>query len=225
MKSPKWNLLKLEKYRELRDQMVHVIWGKLVSHYQRGLCNPFSKVSYNLLFFNSLDLDVGGSMSQENGQDNSWNNTCVTYQVAIIITSKLPLNWLIQSLIMAYKVDYFIKTYSIPLALVVNNYQIGVHLVPNDGERTWESKGTKHVQVLGLEDEKKVMLVVWSSTIGNLLPPQIMFIGFTPRTLPPNNNDKTSCINDGWDLTFSENHWSSLEITKHFVKKILLPYL
>jgi hypothetical protein len=25
MKSPKWNLLKLEKYRELRDQMVHVI--------------------------------------------------------------------------------------------------------------------------------------------------------------------------------------------------------
>jgi len=33
------------------------------------------------------------------------------------------------------------------------------------------------------------------------------------------------CINDGWDFTFSENHWSTLETTKRFVHKILLPFL
>jgi hypothetical protein len=79
MQNSKQNLPKLEEYPELCDEMVCVLqkMRKLVSHYQHGLCNPFSKVSYNLLFFNSLDLDVGGLMSQEIGQDNSRNNTCV----------------------------------------------------------------------------------------------------------------------------------------------------
>jgi hypothetical protein len=34
------------------------------------------------------------------------------------------------------------------------------------------------------------------------------------------------CINNGWDLTFSESqYWSTLETTKRYVYKILLPYL
>jgi hypothetical protein len=33
-----------------------------------------------------------------------------------------------------------------------------------------------------------------------------MFTSSTLRTLPPNNNGKTSCINNDWDLTFNENH-------------------
>jgi hypothetical protein len=92
-------------------------------------------------------------------------------------------------------------------------------------KKTWESKGTKHVQMLGLEDKKRVTMVVSSNTVGDLLPPQIVFIGFTPRILPLNSIRKTNCINDGWDLTFCEIHWSSLETTKQFVQKILLPYL
>jgi hypothetical protein len=32
-------------------------------------------------------------------------------------------------------------------------------------------------------------------------------------------------INNGWDLTFSESHWSTLETSKRFFHKILLPYL
>ncbi len=61
--------------------------------------------------------------------------------MATIIVSKLPPNWLVQSYTMAYKVVYLVKAYSIPLTLVVNNNQNGVHLVPNGAERTWEPKG------------------------------------------------------------------------------------
>jgi hypothetical protein len=107
----------------------------------------------------------------------------------------------------------------------VNNDQIGVHLVPNGDEKTWELKGTKHVQVLGLEDERKMTMVVSSNITKNLFPPWIMFTGSTLKTLPPNSNGKTSYINNGWDLIFIDNHWSSLETTKQFVKKILLLYL
>jgi len=45
---------------------------------------------------------------------------------------------------MCYKVPYFVKTHNIPAALVANNGQIGVDLVPKIGECTWESKGTEH---------------------------------------------------------------------------------
>jgi hypothetical protein len=64
------------------------------------------------------------------------------------------------------------------------------HLIPNGGEKTCESKGTKHVQVLSLEDKRQVTMVVSSNVARNLLPPQIVFTCFTPRTLPPNSNGK-----------------------------------
>jgi hypothetical protein len=35
---------------------------------------------------------------------------------------------------MCYKVSYFVKTHNIHAALVVNNGQIGVHLVPKIGK-------------------------------------------------------------------------------------------
>jgi hypothetical protein len=49
--------------------------------------------------------------------------------------------------------------------------------------------------------------------------------GTTSQSLAPNNQGKTNYIKDGWDLTFSENHWSSLETTKKIVTNILFPYL
>jgi hypothetical protein len=70
----------------------------------------------------------------------------------------------------------------------MNNYQIGIHLIPNGDARTWEPKGTKHAQVLGFEDKRQVTMVVSFRTTQDLLPPYIMFTCSTPRTLPPNNN-------------------------------------
>ncbi len=117
------------------------------------------------------------------------------------------------------------KSYNIPIAHVVNSDQIGVHLIPMAWEMTWESRGTKHVQVLGVEDKALVILVV-SLVVNNvLLPNKIVFTSITPRCLPPSTKGEDKCMSSSWELTFSENHWCTLEITKQYVHKILLPYL
>jgi hypothetical protein len=108
---------------------------------------------------------------------------------------------------------------------MVNNDQIGIHLVPTIGERTWESKGSKHIQVLGVEDKRQVTLVVSFTTNGNLLPRQVIFLDTTHRCLLPLNEGKQKCINSVWDLTFNENRWFTIETTKDFVCKILLACL
>jgi len=77
---------------------------------------------------------------------------CWTYRMATTATSKLPPDWVTQGLTMVYKVVYLAKTYSIPPIFIVNSDKIGVHLVPNGGKKTWEPKGTKHVQMLCMED-------------------------------------------------------------------------
>jgi hypothetical protein len=52
-----------------------------------------------------------------------------------------------------------------------------------------------------------------------------MFTSTTHQCLPLSNDIKDKCKNSSWDLTFSENHWSTLETMKQFVHKILLRYL
>jgi hypothetical protein len=94
----------------------------------------------------------------------------------------------------------------------VSSDQTKIHLIPNGDKRTWESKGTKRVQVLSFEDKKQLTMVVSSSVIKDLLPPQIVFTSSTPRTLPLNSKGKTYCINDGWDLTL-------MRITSHLWKR------
>ncbi len=106
--------------------------------------------------------------------------------------------------------------------LVVNTNQTGIHFVPNVGERTWENKGSKHIQVLGMEDKRQIILVVSSIANGNLLPRQVVFIGITHRCLFSSNEGKQKCINSSWNFTFSENHWSTVETMKDFVRKVLL---
>jgi hypothetical protein len=68
--------------------------------------------------------------------------------------------------------------------------------------------------MLGLEYKRKIIMVVSFNVARNLLPPQIVFINIIFRTFPPNNQGKINCIKYGWDFTFIENHWSSLETIK-----------
>ncbi len=92
---------------------------------------------------------------------------------------------------MAHMVAYLVKAYNIPTSLVINTEQTRVHLVPTRGDRMWETKGTKHIQVLGIKDKRKIKAIVSSSTNGTLLPLQIVFQGTTNHSLPPMNEGKT----------------------------------
>jgi hypothetical protein len=71
---------------------------------------------------------------------------------------------------MAHKVVYLVKTYNISTCLVINKDQIGVHLVPIGGDRTWKTKIIKQIQVLGIENKRQITSVISFVANGTLLP-------------------------------------------------------
>jgi hypothetical protein len=126
---------------------------------------------------------------------------------------------------MGYNVVYLVKIYNIYATPMVKNDQTRLHLVPTTRERRWARKGAKHIKVIGIENKGQVTFIVSSFGNGLFLPLQVVFMGTTHKTLPPNNEGKFMCINNGWDFTFSKNNWSTIETTKKIVHKILLLYL
>ncbi len=55
---------------------------------------------------------------------------------------------------MVYHITYLVKAYKILPTLVANSDQIGVHLISIVGFKTWENKGSKHVQILRVKVKK-----------------------------------------------------------------------
>jgi hypothetical protein len=108
---------------------------------------------------------------------------------------------------------------------VVNSDQIGIHLVPAAGGKTWDAKGSKDVKILGMEDKRQITCVMSSSASGEFLPIQAIFTGKTIRCLPKQSDEKIKCMEAGWHFIFSPNHWSTLHTSQQFVEEILEPYL
>jgi hypothetical protein len=122
---------------------------------------------------------------------------------------------------MAHRVAYLVKVYNIPLCLIINTNQIGVHLVPTGGNRTWETRGVKHVQVSWIEHKRQITII---STERSLLPLQVVFQKTTNHILPPMNHGRKQCSSIGFHLTYNSNYWSNLETTQAFVEHIFIPY-
>jgi len=95
---------------------------------------------------------------------------------------------------MVYKITYLMKLYFVPLCLVVNNDQTRIRLIPIVRERTWKSKGTKHIQVLRVEDNKQVSMVVFFITNGCLLPIQVIFTSIMHICSSPSNGENLSAL-------------------------------
>ena len=45
------------------------------------------------------------------------------------------------------------------------------------------------------------------------------------KSLPKLEGGREKCKLSGWNISYSYNHWSTLEMCKEFVEKILNPYL
>src|SRR5689334_1322558 len=95
--------------------------------------------------------------------------------------------------------------------------QTGVPLVPSQ-KRTYESTGAKSVAVVGAEDKRQITACISS---GELLPVQLIFQGKTDRCLPVRTPESIASLAH---LTYSDNHWSTLETMKQFIEEIILPY-
>jgi hypothetical protein len=77
---------------------------------------------------------------------------------------------------------------------------------------------------MGVDDKRQITVAASSAANGQILPFQVIFQGLTPKTLPPMNEGRHSCEATGWNLSYSSNHWSTLQTCKEFVDKILSSY-
>ena len=147
-----------------------------------------------------------------------------SYRASTAIVGKLPTDYKSQGFTMAQRCAYLINVHNIPQELVVNTDQTEIHLVPTRGAKTWETKGYKHVNVHGIEDKRQIIVAVSFSATGHVLSFQVILQRLTPRSLPPLNNGRCECIDNGWHLTFNSNHWSTIETSKDFVTNALSSY-
>ena len=147
-----------------------------------------------------------------------------SYRAATSAVGKLPKDYEDQGKAMAQRCAYLVSVHNIPEELVVNTDQTGIHLVPTGGSRTWETKGAKHIRIHGQDDKRQITVAVSSAASGKCLPFQAIFQGITNRSLPKLEGGRYDCEHARWNLTFSHNHWSTLDTCKEFVEKILVPY-
>ena len=99
-----------------------------------------------------------------------------------------------------------IKVHNILESLVVNSNQTSIYLVPTKGAKIRNTKGIKQVSMYGLEVKREVIVVVSSAATREVLSFQVVFQELTTRALPPLNDGRKTCVDCGWDLTFSHNH-------------------
>jgi hypothetical protein len=134
--------------------------------------------------------------------------TCLnwSYKATTTLARKLFQTWEQEGMAMACRVAYLVKVYNIPMCLIVNINQIGVHLVPTRGDWTWETRGAKHVEVLGIEDKRQITIVVSFSTERSLLLYKLCYKGQQIIHSHPMNHGRKKCSSIGFHLTYSSNH-------------------
>ncbi len=116
-------------------------------------------------------------------------------------------------------IQAIVKEHDIPDALIVNFDQTGVAIIPVD-DWTMEEAGSKDVAITGLEDKRMITALLCYSLKLDMLPPQVIYHGTTPKCHP-----RGVQFPDGWNITHSKNHWSTVPTMKEYFDKVLLPTL
>ena len=106
----------------------------------------------------------------------------------------------------------------IPAELILNWDQTGIRIVPSS---TWtmKKKGSKRVELTGINDKRQITAIFCGNLFGDLLPPQLIYKGKTHRCHPhykfPND----------WDITHSPKHWSTEKTMFQYIDNIVNPYV
>ena len=80
-------------------------------------------------------------------------------------------------------------------------------------------KGSKHVEIKGLEDKRQITGVFCSSMVEEFLPIQLVYKGRTDQCHPSYNFPLD------WDITHSPNHWSNQETMLRYINNVIVPYI
>jgi hypothetical protein len=71
-----------------------------------------------------------------------------------------------------------------------------------------ELKGSKRVEIVGIDDKRQITAVFCGTLAGEFLPLQLIYQGKTKASLPPYK------FPSDWHVTFTPNHWSNEDTTK-----------
>ena len=77
----------------------------------------------------------------------------------------------------------------------------------------------KVIPIAGSDDKRQITAVLAVTMSGEYLPPQLIYQGKTPRCHPK------LAFPDGWDVWYSENHWSNEEMMIRYIKNIIVPFI
>lgn len=88
--------------------------------------------------------------------------------------------------------------------LVFNWDHTSTNIVPGS-QWTMEEKGSKRVEVAGLNDKRQITAVFCASLTGEFLPVQLIYQGKTQACLP------RYVFTGNWNVTYTPNHWSNEE--------------
>lgn len=89
------------------------------------------------------------------------------------------------------------------------------------GAKKWETKGSKHANVHGIEDKRQIKVFLSFATIKFVLSFQVTFQDLSLYSLPPLNNRNREYLDSGWNLIFNAKHCLTLNTYKDFVNTIL----
>jgi hypothetical protein len=111
-----------------------------------------------------------------------------------------------------------VKMEEIPPELILNWDQTGIHLVPASSW-TMEKRGSRRVEITGVNDKRQITAVFCGSLTGDFLPIQVIYKGKTERCHP-----KFKFPSD-WHVTHSPKHWSTEETMVQYIEQIIIPYV
>ena len=120
-------------------------------------------------------------------------------------------------------------TFQRQISTVINDHDTSKDLIVNldqtplsyvrPGKYTFNPKGAKTVPIKGIDDKRQITATFVISMTGEFLPIQLIYEGKTKRCLPNFN------FPAGFNVTFSDSHWSNTEKSKELFKDIIFPYL
>uniref|UniRef100_A0A1X7UUQ0 DDE-1 domain-containing protein n=1 Tax=Amphimedon queenslandica TaxID=400682 RepID=A0A1X7UUQ0_AMPQE len=106
----------------------------------------------------------------------------------------------------------------IPDELIINWDQTGINYVPMS-QWTMAEKGSKRVQIVGLNDKRQITALFGGSLPGDFLPIQLVYQGKTGKCLPKVD------FPTSWHVTSTPNHWCNEATMKSYLEVILVPYV
>ena len=111
------------------------------------------------------------------------------------------------------KIKKIVITLKILDTLVFKLDQTGIELVPAS-DWTMAEEGNKQVEVCELDDKQEITALMTATLYGQLLSPQLLSAGKTPRCHP--------CLSfpSGWDIYRIPTHWSTEDTMLYFVLRL-----